>query len=309
LVEGDIRDPDTMRAALVDVDAVIALAALVGDAACALDVKTTRAVNVDATRLLCDACLDAGVPRIVFASTCSVYGQSGEDLLTEQSPLNPVSLYAQSKVESEGILLDRMSDLNVTILRLATVFGLSSRMRFDLLVNTMTLHAVRERRVRVFGGDQWRPNVHVQDVADALIATVSRRDDSLRGQIVNVGDAALNFRVRDVARLVCEEVSGVTVEEVGDAADARNYRVGFDKARRLLGFRSHRSLRYGIQEVARAVRAAGEKWDFGDGYSNVRSLERRLVAGTVPGAALLGPRLAPRWPSPEQRREESGVTV
>ena len=191
-----------MAVAVKGVDSVIALAALVGDAACDLDPEETISINVEATQLLADVCERARVPRLVFASSCSVYGANSELILNEGSWLNPISLYAQSRIKSEDILLRHTERVGVTILRLATVFGLSPRMRLDLLVNTFTAHAFFNRKIRIFGGQQWRPHLHVQDAADAFIRASTAPDERVHGEVFNVGHSVLNSTVLEVAELV-----------------------------------------------------------------------------------------------------------
>src|SRR5206468_4543200 len=139
-----------------------------------------------------------GVRRLVFASSCSVYGASSHGMLTERSRLNPVSLYARTRVLSENILFDRRGDVEPVVVRLATVFGLSPRMRFDLVVNTLTVRAVVDERISIFGGSQWRPNVHCRDAARAFILALEARAGAVAGEIFNVGGDALNHRISDL---------------------------------------------------------------------------------------------------------------
>ena len=187
IIEGDIRHLGSVARAVKGVDGVIALAALVGDAACDLDPEETEAINYESVRLLADACRRQGVPRFVFASSCSVYGANSDLVLNEGSWLNPVSLYARTRIQSEEMLLKHSESLGVVILRLATVFGLSPRMRFDLIVNTLTMHAIHKGAMQVFGGNQWRPNLHVQDAADAFILGLEAPAEKVEKGVFNVG--------------------------------------------------------------------------------------------------------------------------
>src|ERR1051326_6822369 len=163
LIRGDIRDFSVVKEATEGAKAVIALAALVGDAACEVDPRTTWQTNVDATDELLAACRESRVGRLVFASSCSVYGANGSELLHEKGHLNPVSLYARTRIPSEELLFKNRGDVEIVVLRLSTVCGLSERMRFDLMVNTLTACAIIQGRVRVFGANQWRPHLHVKD--------------------------------------------------------------------------------------------------------------------------------------------------
>jgi nucleoside-diphosphate-sugar epimerase len=281
LLRADIRDRVAMASAVRGAAGVVALAALVGDAACDVNVAETMSINVDSTAVLIDVCRDAKTPRVLFSSSCSVYGASDTGLLDEDADLNPVSLYARTRIESEGMLAKSVDDLNFTIFRLATVFGLSSRMRLDLFVNAMTASGVRDRRIRVFGGAQWRPNVHVQDVADAFVEAVLKRGEALRGQTINIGDESLNHTVLDVAELIREEIPGVTLELNPESADRRNYRIACAKVRSLLRFRCRRTVRDGVREVSRAVAEADQELFGDDRYHNFRWLQSRGIQSTT----------------------------
>ena len=283
LLEGDIRHMDTLTRAVKGVDRVIALAAIVGDQACDLDPDETGTINLEATKLLAEVCQRAKVRRVVFASSCSVYGANSNLTLNEGSWLNPVSLYARTRIRSEAELLRRSGDLSVAILRLATVFGLSARMRLDLVVNTFTAHAYFNRQVRVFGGAQWRPNLHCQDAADAFIAAADAPDEAVRGEIFNVGDNGANHTIREVADIVGRVVPDVKVEIIEASPDQRDYRVSFDKIRHVLGFRTRFTVEDGVREMALSLAAGEIKDPDHDRYSNLRSLKALYAArGTSP---------------------------
>ena len=252
--QGDICNSRDVSRAVRDVDGVLALAAIVGDPACNLDPEETINLNYTATKILVEACNFYGVRRLVFASSCSVYGASENELLTERSRLNPVSLYARTRVLSESIIFDRRGDVEPVVLRLATVFGLSPRMRFDLVVNTLTVRGVVDQKIAVHGGDQWRPNVHCRDVARAFITALEAPASAVAGEIFNVGGDAQNHRIAELGELVAGIVGDVTVEYHSDVPDPRNYRVSFDKIRRTLGFEPEYTVARGIREVAAAVR-------------------------------------------------------
>jgi nucleoside-diphosphate-sugar epimerase len=254
-VHGNVCDPETMRDAVAGAERVIALAALVGDGACDLDPEETRSVNLEATDILAEACVQASVRRLVFASTCSVYGANGNALLREDSWLNPISRYARTRLASEERLRTRAEDLSIVVLRLATVFGWSWRMRFDLLVNTFTAHAWFNRKIRVFGGSQWRPNLHVQDAAEAFVRASLAPDPLVSGRVFNVGSDAANHTVLDVARLVQAQLPDTVVDVLDDATDRRDYRVSFEKIRRTLGFETRFSVEAGITEIIDRLRA------------------------------------------------------
>ena len=299
LIEGDIRHLRTMAMAVKGVDSVIALAALVGDAACELDVDETMSTNLEATQLLVDVCQRTEVRRVVFASSCSVYGANSHLVLNEGSWLNPVSLYAITRLRSEEILLRHADRLSVAILRLSTVFGLSYRMRLDLLVNTFTAHASFDRRIRVMGGQQYRPNVHAQDAAEAFILVSQAPDEKVRGEVFNVGDNALNHSVIDIARLVQAELPQTQIEVTEESQDRRDYRVSFEKIRHVLAFRPAFTVQDGIREMAKAFREGSVSAPKDERYHNLRYLKTHgfpATAGARRPHALVSP-----GPQPEAR--------
>lgn len=269
IIHGDICDRQDLRRATKGVHGVIALAALVGDPACELYPDRTMAVNYQSTRDTVAACRAAGVERIIFASSCSVYGANGDNFLHEDSPQNPVSLYARTRIMSEDYLLEQ-SDMDVLILRLSTVCGVSSRMRFDLMVNTMTAHAVAEGTVRVQGADQWRPHLHVEDAAEAFM--MAYEATSVRRGIFNVGTEEENYTIGEVAEKVASHVPGAVVEYGQGNSDKRSYRVSFDRIRKVLGFRGRRTVDDAISGV-HALMKSGVVRDFRDSqYNNAKWL-------------------------------------
>jgi lipopolysaccharide/colanic/teichoic acid biosynthesis glycosyltransferase/nucleoside-diphosphate-sugar epimerase len=290
LIEGDIRHVGTVTRAAKGVSGVIALAALVGDAACDLDPEETVGINYDSVRVLADVCRRHDVPRLVFASSCSVYGANSELVLNEGSWLNPVSLYARTRILSEEALL-RDASLGVVILRLATVFGLSFRMRFDLLVNTLTLHAIANGSMSVFGGNQWRPNLHVQDAADAFLTALEAPADKVNRGIFNVGANENNHTILEVAEKVRKILPNAGMEIKTDQADARDYRVSFDKIHQVMGFKPRFTVDDGIREIADALASGRIRNPFADVYHNYRHLKQHTrthsvpTAGRVPAAA------------------------
>jgi len=275
VLAGDVCSSRDVSRALRDTQGVIALAAIVGDPACNLDPEETVNLNYTATKVLIEACNFYRVRRLVFASSCSVYGASNGSALTEQSSLNPVSLYARTRVLSENILFDRARGVEPVVLRLSTVFGLSPRMRFDLVVNTLTVRAVVDGKIGIFGGNQWRPNVHCRDAARAFIAALEAPAERVAGEIFNVGGDALNHTIAALGDLVAETVGGVEVVHQQDATDPRDYRVSFEKIRRVLAFEPQVTVAAGIREVAAAVRSdpALRKYQ-NPVYHNVQALKR-----------------------------------
>jgi nucleoside-diphosphate-sugar epimerase len=259
VMTGDICDQSAIDRAAKGATAVIALAAIVGDVACDLDPEKTIAINYGATRRVLHACQKAKVTRLVFASSCSVYGANGEDLLREDGHLNPVSLYARTRLLSENFLLRNAGPLEVAILRLSTVSGVSTRMRFDLMVNTMTACAVKQRTIRVCGPSQWRPHVHVQDAAAAF--ALAMESPNAPGRIFNVGSEKQNFTVAEVAESIAARIPGVRVDYVANSADRRSYKVSFDRIRDRLGFEPRFTVDSTIDEVAKLL-DSGSVTDF-----------------------------------------------
>jgi nucleoside-diphosphate-sugar epimerase len=271
---GDICNIRDVVQAVNGVRTVVALAALVGDAACDLDPREALTTNFESTRCLLESCREVGVQRLVFASSCSVYGANGNDLLREGSHLNPVSLYARTRIMSEEVLLQERGPVEIVILRLSTVCGLSRRMRFDLMVNTITARASVEGRVRVVGASQWRPHIHVQDAAEAFLLAVESPSAVVADEIFNVGAESLNFTVGQVADKVAEQIPGTVIEYFDHIEDRRSYRVAFDRIREKLGFVPGRSVDDAIREV-RTVLQTGEVRNYADEvYHNVKSLQR-----------------------------------
>ena len=253
--KGDIRHIEDISYAMEDCDAVIHLAGIVGDPACSVNEQATQAVNVEATKSLVEVCKLHDIQRLVFASTCSVYGASELMELNEGSYLNPLSLYAESKIDSEEIILhethDMFSDneISSTILRLGTIFGWSRRMRFDLVVNLLTAKAVLEDDIPVYGGEQYRPLVHVHDAARAFAEVLEADEEEVSHQIFNVGDNELNYQIKKVGRIVEENVDDAEVRFVEHKEDDRTYRVSFDKINHILGWETQHDIADGVQEI------------------------------------------------------------
>ena len=273
LIRGDFRDVQVVVRAMQDVDAVVHLGGLVGDPACALDEEVTLEINVSATRMIADAARGMGVRRFVFASSCSVYGASN-GLLTEDSPLNPVSLYARSKIEGEKLLLAMQDErFSPIVLRFATIYGLAPRPRFDLVVNLFAAKAFVEGQVQVFGGDQWRPFVHVRDVGEAVRRALFSPLSVTAGRVFNVGSENQNYMISDVAALVQSIVPAASIVSRGQDFDKRDYRVGFDRIRTELGFEPSFTVEDGIREVIDAIRSQQITDYRNPRYSNILSLK------------------------------------
>jgi nucleoside-diphosphate-sugar epimerase len=291
LVRGDIRSVESIVDACKGVNAIVHLGGLVGDPSCAVDRELTLDINLKATAVIAGVARGLRIPRMVFASSCAVYG-AAEGVVDEESPLAPVSIYGQTKADSERLLAALASpSFSPTALRFGTLYGLSPRPRFDLVVNLLAAKAVRDGSISVFGGGQWRPFVHVEDGAEAVMACLRAPLDVIRGQAYNVGSDDQNRTLGDVAEMVRSMVPGVEVDYEEAAAAEADYRVSFAKIRRDLGFEPSHDLRSGILEIVAAL----ESEVVGDYRQERYSNHKTLANGKVTEA--LG-RLAPPVPVP-----------
>ncbi len=262
-VYGDIRDHEKLLELLNSNDAVIWLAALVGDGACAINPELTFQINSESVKFLAENFKK----RIVFLSTCSVYGAQ-EGMLNESSSINPLSEYASSKVQAEEYL----QNSNAIIFRLGTLFGISdefSRIRLDLVVNILVTKALSEGKLTVFGGDQWRPLLHVNDVANAI-------NHTLENEVTGVFNLHYkNFKIIDIANKIIEKVPTATIETTPmKFQDARNYQVSSEKLFNKTGFRAQVDLSTGIDEVYQLISSKRIKDVNHIRYSNQNFLEK-----------------------------------
>lgn len=257
-VNGDIRDRGALEKSVTDCDAVVHLAAIVGDPACAREPELARAVNLESSLALIDLSRKAGVERFVFASTCSNYGKMKDpnSFVNEESELSPVSLYAETKVAVEKLLLQSAGDgWCPTPLRFATVFGVSPRMRFDLTVNEFTMEMITKKHLIVFGEQFWRPYVHVFDAARAIALVLQSSREVVAGRVFNVGSTEQNLQKQQIVELIRPLAPDARIEFVHKNEDPRDYRVCFDRILTELGYKTTRSVVDGIVEVAKLIRA------------------------------------------------------
>ena len=273
LVKGDFRDVQKVVEAMRDMDAVVHLGAIVGDPACDLDEQLTLDVNLSATQMIAQVAKASGISRFIFASTCSVYGACDE-LLDERSEVKPISLYGHTKLAAERGLQSMADDsFTPTILRFATIYGLSGRTRFDLVVNLLAAKAKTDGKITINGGAQWRPFVHVQDAALGVFAALESPLSLVGNQTFNVGSDEQNRTIEQVGEMIHEHVFTAELILDENAADKRNYRVSFAKIKNELGYQPEWTLDQGIDQVIEAV-ANGDVEDYRDAkYSNVRFLD------------------------------------
>lgn len=254
-----------------DVDAVVHLAGLVGDPACARDPRVTNVENIGGTRFVKEVVSFLKIPQLIFASSCSVYGNL-DKVGREDGPVNPVSLYARTKMQSEWELLSD-PDLPVTILRFSTVYGHSARPRFDLVANLFTAQAVQEDQLTVKSPYAWRPFIHVEDVAGAVIAALDTRAHITHRRTYNVGGDRFNLTIGQLGSLVQEIVESayhpVTITTDTNVTDTRDYRVCFDRIKEELNWEPVRSLASGISEMAHYAAISTQDGGYGD-YKQTR---------------------------------------
>jgi len=261
-IYGDVRDREMLKKILPNYSHVIWLAAIVGDGACNIRPDLTMEVNQNSVKWLSE---NYG-GRIIFMSTCSVYGQNQHGV-DEESKLNPLSMYANTKMESEKYLINK----NSVIFRLGTVFGLSdtySRIRMDLVVNYMTARAVTSGKLSIFGGNQWRPLVHVRNVAEAIANSLEM---NINGTY-NI--ATFNYEIKGLGKEI-GDILGCQINYVDTKfEDARNYHAKTDKAEKagLLNFKKIFSIRDGVEEIGDLIKSKKVKYSDEDIYCNERHI-------------------------------------
>jgi len=256
IIEGDILDQKTLERAIVGIDAVVHAAAIVGEAACAAQQDVAIRTNYLGAVNMAKLAKAYGIKRFIYFSTCSTYGKSeNEDTVDERSPLRPVDFYGETKIYAERDIL-RLTDERFapTMLRLSTVYGLSPRMRFDLVVNTFAKKAVKEGRIMIFGGGQWRPLIHVTDVARAVALVLQAPLATAGGKVFNVGGDEENYLISTLGELVEKLFPEVQVETLETATDQRSYKVAFSKIRRELGFTPEKTVKDGMEEIREALK-------------------------------------------------------
>ncbi len=252
-IKADVRDERAMSEAVKDVWGIVHLAAIVGDPACAKEPELTKEINLDAAKALYKLAEKAAVERFIFASTCSNYGKmkNADGFVNEESALQPVSLYAETKVAFEQFLLGQAKDNNSkpTCLRYSTVYGLSPRMRFDLTVNEFTKDLAMGKELVVFGEQFWRPYCHVEDLARSAVLVLKSAPEKVAFDVFNVGDSNENYQKQTLVELIKKEIPNAKISYVKKDEDPRDYRVAFEKIKEKLGFEITKTVPDGIQEI------------------------------------------------------------
>jgi len=281
----DLRDVQTTD--LQGFDAVIHLAALSNDPMSDLNPEITYDINHAASVRLARLAKEAGIPRFLYSSSCSSYGTAGDDLVDETAALNPISAYAISKVRAERDVARLADDsFSPTFLRNATAYGVSPRLRFDLVLNNLTAWAYAKGRVHIKSdGTPWRPIVHIEDISRAFLAVLAAPRDVVHNQALNVGQTEENYRIRQLADIVQKVVPGSQIEYARDGGpDPRCYRVDFGKIHRLLpDFKPQWDARRGAEELYEAYRVGGLVIDDCEGprFKRIDHLKHLLASGRV----------------------------
>lgn len=265
-VKGDLRDKKIIKQVLSGMDAVIHLACISNDPSFELDPRLGRSINYDATKDLFDLSLEKGVKRFVYASSSSVYGVKKEKEVTENLPLNPLTDYSKYKALSEKYLFKKTTgEITLLILRPSTVCGYSPRMRFDLTVNLLTIQALVNKKIKVFGGDQKRPNIHIEDMADAYVKSLEYENKKIDRKIYNVGYE--NYTVLEIAKMVVKTLNDQRIKiEILPTKDPRSYHVSSALIKKELGF----SACHSVEEAIRDIKKAYESGKFKNPLNNSR---------------------------------------
>jgi len=252
--KGDIRDKEFIKKALSDVDAVIHLACISNDPSYELNPKLGKSINYDAFKPLVDISKDIGVKRFIYASSSSVYGIKEESEVTEDLPLEPLTDYSKYKAKCEEILLEKASDdFIVNIIRPSTVCGYSPRLRLDLTVNILTNHAINKGQITVFGGEQKRPNLHINDMVDLYLFLLEQPDKKIHKKIYNVGYQ--NYKVKEIAEIVKNTLGGNISIKTISSDDNRSYHVSSQKIKTELGFEANHTIEQAVSDLKQAFDA------------------------------------------------------
>ena len=272
-IRGDIREKNEVRKALYDIDCVIHLAAIVGDPACAKQPTLANETNWVASKMIFDLSHEMkNVKRFVFASTCSNYGKMGNDgYVDEDSPLKPISLYAELKVKFEKYLLNSKtrSDFIPTSLRFATAYGISPRMRFDLTVNEFIREVTCGNELKIYGEQFWRPYTHVEDLARACLIVSEARAKKVDRCVFGVGDTKENYQKKSIADEIYQLSPDAKIKYVHKDEDPRDYKVEFTKIKKELGFNITKTVPQGLKEVYDVLRKGIISNPFANRYRNI----------------------------------------
>ena len=281
IIKGDLRNKQDIIKALKGCDSVIHLACISNDPSADLDPKFTHSVNYDGSINMIDLAKEHGVKRFIYASTSSVYGIKKEPNVTEDLELEPLTQYSKLKVEIEHYLMYRLDDkFKGVIIRPSTVSGYSPRMRFDLVVNILASSAISKGKIKVFGGEQLRPLIHIKDMARLYELLLRVPIDKIHRKIFNAGYG--NLKVVEIANLIKEVVGDIPVEVV-PTDDMRSYHVCSDKIKNELGFVPEHTIKESVEEIKKVLEGKKIKDVDDDAYHNIKRMKKILGVGKVPG--------------------------
>jgi len=267
VTKGDVRDIDSIN--LKEVDIIIHLSSVANDPCGDLDPKLTWEISALATMQLADKAVRQGVKQFIFASSGSVYGIKDEDQVTEDLELKPISEYNKTKMVSERVLLSYQDDMMVQVIRPATVCGISHRMRLDVAVNLLTMQALEKGKITVFGGDQARPNIHIDDITDVYLHFM---DDPTHTGVFNAGFE--NITIIDIANLITKYIPVEII--VTESNDPRSYRINSDKLL-ATGFKPKKTVEHAVQEIIESYRGGVLKDE--DHFYNLKWMQKTGIVG------------------------------
>lgn len=278
LMVGDIRDVDDVKRALSGCTDVIHLACISNDPSYDLDPEFGEAINLNAFEPLVLAAKEAGVSRFIYASSSSVYGVKKELKVTEDLPLEPLTDYSRFKAECEVILLGHADEsFSCVIVRPATICGYSPRQRLDVVVNILVNYAVNRGLIRVFGGDQYRPNLHIEDMCRAYELLLAEPSENIQGQIFNVG--GINHTVTEIAQIVHDNTPGDASVQLEHTDDNRSYRISSERIAEQLGFRPQKGVVDAVRDMVDAFESGRLPNSFEDSkYVNIKRMNEILGA-------------------------------
>jgi len=256
-IYGDFGDETTLNNSLIDITDVVLLAALVGDPICKKYPDLAKIINLEYPKKLIYHLKSKSIDRFIFTSTCSNYGLRNNDSpADEDSGLNPLSLYAETKVEFEKYILNNLNNIHYspTILRLATAFGISKRMRFDLTISEFSKELALGKELIVFDENTWRPYCHISDISNAIISVLEAPKEKVYGQIFNVGSNNENYTKKMIVDLIQKYVGNASIKYKQGGFDPRNYRVAFDKIKNMLNYKPHHQAEESIKQIISAVK-------------------------------------------------------
>ncbi len=256
--KGDIRNEVDLMNALAGIDYVVHLAAIVGDPACAKQPELAKSTNYEGSKLIYNVANRLNIKRFIFSSTCSNYGKMEDpnSMVDENSTLSPVSLYAETKVQTEKFLLSqpKTNSCKPVVLRFSTVYGLSQRPRFDLTVNEFTKELALGRELVIFGEQFWRPYCHVVDLARSVMLAIEAPLEKVEFNVFNVGDSSENYQKKMIVDEILKFIPDAKIKYVQKNEDPRDYRVSFEKIKNELGFRITKKVPDGIAQILKVIK-------------------------------------------------------